>query len=144
MTRADSTTAFALNGSQAASYVPEAKGIYRDPRGGLFSLLIWTFFAVANAATAYYALTISDDRIMAIMFSLNAIGCLAIAGLTAFKRIDVTHRGTILWQRIATLLHAQDPVESARFAAVISSRCAPDRSPGARHHDEMIRQGLVS
>jgi hypothetical protein len=50
----------------------------------------------------------------------------------------------MLWRRIASLRHAQDPVESARFAAVISSRCAQDRSPGVRHRDDMIRQGLMS
>ena len=143
MTLADSTTAFALNG-RAATYFPQARRIDRDPRGaGLFSLLIWTFFAVADVATACYTLTISD-RIMAIMFSLNAIGCLAIAGLIAFKCIDVAHHRTMLWHRIASLRHSQNPVESARFAAVISSRCVEDCSLGVRHRDVMIRQGLMS
>jgi hypothetical protein len=50
----------------------------------------------------------------------------------------------MLWHRIASLRHSQDPVESARFAAVISSRCVQDRSPSARHRDDMIRQGLMS
>jgi hypothetical protein len=62
----------------------------------------------------------------------------------ASKRIDVAHRLTMLWRRIASLRHSQDPVESARFTAVISSRCVQDGSPGARHRDDMISQGLMS
>jgi hypothetical protein len=62
----------------------------------------------------------------------------------ASKRIDVTHRLTMLWRRIASLRHSQDPVESARFTAVISSRYVHEGPPSARHRDDIIRQGLMS
>jgi hypothetical protein len=36
--------------------------------------LSWALFAAANAATASYALTVSGDRIIAVVFSANVIG----------------------------------------------------------------------
>jgi hypothetical protein len=63
---------------------------------------------------------------------------LAIAGLTAFKCIDVAHRGALLWHRIASLRQSQNLV-----ADNVPYR-GPDSSPSARHRDEMIRQGLMS
>ena len=100
--------------------------VYRDPHdAAAVSLLTWGLFAAANIATVCYALTVSDDRIIAIVFSLNAIGCLAIVGLTAFKRIDVAHHATMLWHRIASLRHSQQLVESER-----SQRSGRDATTG--------------
>ena len=147
MTLADySMTAFALmNGGRVVAYFPQMIRVYRDPHGATaVSLLTWGLFAAANAATVCYALTVSDDRIIAIVFSLNAIGCLAILGLTAFRRIDVVHRGAMLWHRIASLRHSQNLVESDAFAEVSSRRWHRDCSPSERHRDDMIRQGLMS
>ena len=76
----------------------------------------WALFAAANAATVGYALTVSEDRIMAIVFALNAISCLAIVGLTASKRIDVARCATMLRHRIASLRHSQALVERDAFA----------------------------
>src|SRR5437667_6194930 len=98
MTLADySMTAFALlNGGRTVAYVPQMIRVYRDPHGAAaVSLLTWTLFAAANIATVCYALTASNDRIVATVFALNAIGCLAIVGLTAFKRVDIARRGTM-------------------------------------------------
>jgi hypothetical protein len=135
-----SMIAFALlNGGRTVAYFPQMIRVYRDPHGATaVSVSTWMLFAAANAATVSYALTVSSDRIMATVFSLNAIACLAIAGLTAFKRIDVTHRGALLWHRIASLRQSQNLVEDN------SQYCGPDSSPSARHRDEMIRQGLMS
>jgi hypothetical protein len=138
--------AFALlNGGRAMAYFPQMIRVYRDPHGATaVSLLTWAMFAAANAATVCYALTVYDDRIIAAVFALNAIGCLVIVGLTAFKRIDVAHRGAMLWHRIASLRQSQNLVESAPFAEVSSPHGSRDYSPSARHRDEMIRQGLMS
>lgn len=102
-------TAFALlNGGRAVAYFPQLILVYRDQRGATsVSLVTWTLFAAANAATVCYALAVSDDRIMAIVFSLNAIGCLAIVGLTAFKRIYSERRGAMLWHWIESLRQSQ-------------------------------------
>ena len=73
------------------------------------------------------------------VYSLHGIDrLLAIAGLTAFKRIDVARRGALLWHRIASLRQSQNLVaDNAQY-------CGPDSSPSARHRDDMIRQGLMS
>ena len=135
-----SMIAFALlNGGRTAVYFPQMMRVYRDPHGATaVSVSTWTLFAAANAATVSYALTVSDDRIMAVLFSLNAIACLAIAGLTAFKRINFARRGALMGHRIASLRHTQNLVEDK------SQYCGPDSSPSTRHRDEMIRQGLMS
>ncbi len=147
MTLADySIAAFALlNGGRTVAYFPQMIRVYRDPHGATaVSLLTWALFAAANAATVCYALTVSDDPIIAAVFALNTIGCVAIVGLTASKRIDVARRTTKLWHRIASLRHSQNLVESDAFAEV-SSRCwHRDCSPSERHRDDMIRQGLMS
>jgi len=147
MTLADySMTAFALmNGGRVVAYFPQMIRVYRDPHGATaVSLLTWALFAAANAATVCYALTVSDDRIIATVFALNAIGCLAIPGLTAFKRIDVVGRGATLWHRIASLRQSQNLIAGALFAQDRSPRGGRDGSPSARHRDDMIRQGLMS
>lgn len=83
-----SVVAFALlNGGRIVAYVPQMVRVYRDPNGATaVSVITWTLFAAANIATVCYALTVFNDRVMAGVFALNAAGCLAIVGLTAFKR----------------------------------------------------------
>ena len=147
MTLADySIVAFALlNGGRTVAYVPQMVRVYRDPHdAAAVSLLTWVLFAAANAATVCYALTVSEDRIMAIVFALNALSCVAIVGLTASKRIDVARRATMLWRRIASLRHSQALVERHVFAEARSQRRGQDDSPSARHRDNMIFQGLMS
>src|SRR5882724_3250454 len=134
-----SMTAFALmNGGRVVAYFPQMIRVYRDPHGATaVSLLTWALFTAANAATVCYALAVSDDRIMAIVFSLNAIGCLAIVGLTAFKRIYSERRGAMLWHWIESLRQSQNLVESDVSAEVRSPYCGRDGSPSARHRDDM-------
>ena len=147
MTLADySMTAFALlNGGRAVAYFPQMIRVYRDPHGAAaVSLVTWILFAAANVATVCYALTVSYDRIIAVVFALNAVGCLAIVGLTAFKRVYVARRRGMLRRRIASLRHSQDLVAArARLEGQPSHR-APETSPSVRHRDEMTRQGLMS
>ena len=147
MTLADySVAAFALlNGGRTVAYFPQMIRVYRDPHdAAAVSLLTWVLFAAANAATVGYALTVSDDRIMAIVFALNAVCCLAIVGLTAFKRIDVAHRATMLCHRIASLRHSQNLLSRDLFTEAGSQCWGQDFTPSARHRDDMIRQGLMS
>ena len=147
MTLADySMIAFALlNGGRTVAYVPQMVRVYRDPHdAAAVSLLTWMLFAAANIATVCYALTASNDRIMAILFALNAISCLAIVALTAYKRIDVARRATMPGRRIASLRHSQALVEPHVFAKARSQRSGRDDSPTERYRDEMIRQGLMS
>ena len=141
-----SMAAFALlNGGRAVAYFPQMIRVYRDPHGAsAVSLLTWALFAAANVATVCYALTVSNDRVVAIVFALNAIGCLAIVGLTAFKRVRVARHRATLWHRLASLQHSQSLVEAGRFEPVDPRSGMPHDSPREQHRDEMIRQGLMS
>ncbi len=83
-----SLAAFAvLNGGRAIAYVPQMVLVYRDPhRATAVSLTTWLLFAAANVATVVYALAVVSDSVVAVVFSLNAAGCIAIVLLIALKR----------------------------------------------------------
>jgi len=84
-----SMTAFAIaNGGRVIAYVPQIMRVCRDPNGAAaVSVTTWIFFTAANVATVVYALTALDDVVTASVFGLNAIGCLLIVALTAFRRM---------------------------------------------------------
>jgi hypothetical protein len=147
MTLADySMTAFALlNGGRAVAYFPQMMRVYRDPHdAAAVSVLTWVSFAAANAATVCYALTVSDDRVMAVMFTLNAIGCLAIVGLTAFKRMRFVLPRATLSNRIESLRHSQGLVATALSAAVEPPWRDRNYSPSTHYRDHIIGQGSMS
>ena len=147
MTLADySIVAFALlNGGRTVAYVPQMVRVYRDPHdAAAVSLLTWVFFAASNAATVCYALAVSEDRIMAIVFALNALSCVAIVGLTASKRLDVARRATMLWRRIASLRQSQGLVQAGMFQQITPPHYGRSYAPSERYRDDMIRQGLMS
>ena len=92
MTLADySMTAFAvLNGGRVLAYVPQILCIYRCRNGATaVSLMTWLMFTAANIATVAYALTISSDLVVAAVFALNALFCMIITALIAFRRLGV-------------------------------------------------------
>ena len=99
MTLADySMTAFALlNGGWIVAYLPQIMCVYRDRNGAAaVSILTWAMFMAANLATVSYALTVSSDLIVASVFALNAVCCMAITGLIACRRVAVAGWGR-LW-----------------------------------------------
>ena len=92
MTLADySMTAFALlNGGRVLAYMPQILCVYRCRNGApAVSLMTWVMFTAANLATVSYAITVSSDLVVAGVFALNAVGCLAITSLVAARRIGV-------------------------------------------------------
>ena len=77
-----------LNTARLIAYFPQAIRIYFDANGAkAVSMATWLLFAAANVATVSYALTVTQDSLIAVVFSLNAIGCLVIVGFTAWKRM---------------------------------------------------------
>jgi uncharacterized protein with PQ loop repeat len=91
MTLADySIAAFALlNGGRIVAYLPQIVCVYRCPNGAAaVSLLTWIMFSAANAATVTYALTVSSDLVVAGIFGLNAVSCMIITLLVAFRRLS--------------------------------------------------------
>jgi hypothetical protein len=96
MTLADfSMTAFALlNGGRIIAYMPQIMCVYRDRNGAeAVSLLTWAMFTAANLATVSYSLTVSSDLVIASVFALNTLCCLAITSLVACRRVAVVKLG---------------------------------------------------
>jgi hypothetical protein len=136
-----SLAAFALlNCGRAVAYVPQMVRVYRDPHGAAaVSLITWALFAAANVATVCYAIAVSDDRLVAAVFALNAAGCFAIVALTALKRMRAS-RQSRFGARIASLRHSAHVVTlNADAMRDDGQRCD---SPSTPVRDEMIRQGL--
>jgi hypothetical protein len=89
-----SLAAFALlNGGRVLAYFPQMVRVYRDPHGAAaVSVATWALFAASNIATVGYALIVAGDRVVAAVFAVNAVGCLAIVVMTAVKRISCARR----------------------------------------------------
>jgi hypothetical protein len=85
-----SLLAFAvLNGGRAVAYLPQMIRVYRDPGdAAAVSIATWVLFAASNAATVGYALVVSGDRVVAAVFAMNAVCCVAIVAMTICKRIS--------------------------------------------------------
>jgi hypothetical protein len=84
-----SVTAFALlNGARVIAYAPQIHCLTRDnSQAAAVSLITWTLFSMANAATVAYALLVINDPLMAGIFVLNLLGCLTIVAIIGKKRI---------------------------------------------------------
>jgi hypothetical protein len=84
-----SMTAFALlNGARVVAYAPQIHCLTRDnTNAAAVSLITWTLFTLANAATVAYALLVINDPLMAGVFGLNLLGCLTIVAIIGKKRI---------------------------------------------------------
>jgi hypothetical protein len=101
MTIADySVTAFAvLNGARVVAYAPQIRCLTRDnSNAAAVSLVTWTLFSTANAATVAYALFVINDPLMAGIFLLNLLGCLVIVAIIARKRffsVTTAGRGSV-------------------------------------------------
>jgi uncharacterized protein YjiS (DUF1127 family) len=78
----------ACNSARVLAYIPQIVSIARDQNGcpGV-SCLTWAGFAAANFSTLAYAL-VKSAWIMAAVFGVNAVFCLAIVTLTAWRRIQ--------------------------------------------------------
>lgn len=91
-----SIAAFALlNGARVVAYAPQMRCLARDhSNAASVSLMTWSLFALANAATVAYALVVIDDPLMAAIFVLNLLGCLTIVVMIAKRRLD-SSSGTV-------------------------------------------------
>jgi hypothetical protein len=89
-----------LNTARLIGYLPQLMRVHRDTNGAeAVSIATWTLFATANLATVSYALIVVDDAALAIAFALNTLGCVAIVGLTVWKRIGRDILQSPYWRR---------------------------------------------
>jgi hypothetical protein len=95
MTVADITlAAFTLcNSARVVAYVPQITKAATDEDGAqAISFATWALFLVSNTSAVAYALGNKDDWAMAVMFAGNAIGCIAILLIGAWKRAQRRQR----------------------------------------------------
>jgi len=107
-----SVTAFALlNGARVIAYAPQIRCLTRDNgNAAAVSLVTWTLFTLANAATVAYALLVINDHLMAGLFALNLLGCLAIVVLIGKKR---------LFSASSRRIAGHDPVDHGMFKRLL-------------------------
>jgi hypothetical protein len=78
----------ACNTVRVFAYVPQILRIGRDPHGALaISYCTWGLFTISHLSTVAYALVAVQDWKMALVFLANTACCVAILGLTFFKRV---------------------------------------------------------
>jgi hypothetical protein len=90
MTLADITLlAFtACNSLRVLAYLPQIWKAATDKDGAkAISFSTWSLFLVSHLTTAAYATVNRDDLNLAWMFLINAVGCAAILGAAAFRRL---------------------------------------------------------
>jgi hypothetical protein len=89
MTLAEITLAlFSLcNLLRVGSYLPQILRVANDNEGAkAISYWTWSMWIAANGSTAAYALVNIADWTLFIVSALNTLGCLAVVGLTMWKR----------------------------------------------------------
>jgi len=87
-------TVFTLcNSLRAFAYVPQIVAAAKCRDGAkAISFTTWTLFTVSHSTTAVYALVNLHDVTMALMFLLNAAGCLAIIAVAVWQRMAARRR----------------------------------------------------
>jgi hypothetical protein len=69
------------------SYLPQIVRVATDTDGArAISYSTWCVWIGANASTAAYAVVNISDWVLFAVSSINALGCVAVVGLTMWKR----------------------------------------------------------
>ena len=77
----------AVNSIRIIAYVPQILKAARDTNGAsAISYTTWLLFLASHLMTIAYAIICIGDLLMAIIFLGNALACLAIVSVAAFKR----------------------------------------------------------
>lgn len=85
------------NALQIVSYVPQIMSVWRDRNGAaVIAYSTWAIWLAGSAATTAYALVNSWDPWLAVVNAVHTLCCLAVIGLTAWKRrIEIPSRAGI-------------------------------------------------
>lgn len=77
----------ALNSIRVFSYIPQIIAVSKDESPAkAISLMTWTFWTLANLATALYASVVVPDFLLALMSYGNTLGCGIVVGIVIYKR----------------------------------------------------------
>jgi uncharacterized protein with PQ loop repeat len=83
----------ACNTARVFAYLPQMIKIGRDTQGAaVISYTTWSLFGLSHLSTVAYAILVVDDWRMAAVFAANTLCCVAIVGLTAWKRATFRRR----------------------------------------------------
>jgi hypothetical protein len=75
------------------AYVPQILRVVRDREGATaVSCITWLLFSLSHLSTVAYALLVTSDWRIAVIFAANSLCCLIIIGLTVYKRTTVGRR----------------------------------------------------
>ncbi len=83
------------NTLRVLAYVPQVLRIARDTEGAkAISYTTWGLFTISNLSTVAYALVAINDMALATVFAGNTTACMAIIGLTIWKRrrTEISHK----------------------------------------------------
>ncbi|MBC8049405.1 MAG: hypothetical protein H7X92_04555 [Chitinophagales bacterium] len=86
-----------FNAFRIFSYLPQFIKAARDENGAsAISYTSWGLFTMANISTALYGWINLRDETMAVLFLVNALGCLSIIAVTWWKRRTLRNPKTLL------------------------------------------------
>ena len=76
-----------FNVLRVGSYLPQIIRVATDKEGAkAISYSTWSIWIGANTTTAAYAVVNISDIALFLISGVNALGCMAVVGLTAIKR----------------------------------------------------------
>jgi hypothetical protein len=76
-----------FNSLRIVSYLPQIWRVARDTQGAsCISYMTWMLWTAANASTSLYAFANLGDLMLGLVTLANTVCCLAVIGLTLFKR----------------------------------------------------------
>lgn len=88
------------NSLRVLSYAPQIVAVWRARDGAAsMSLLTWTAWTLSNVAATLYGTVVVGDTFLAIVSSLNLLGCGAVSSIVAHRRLalrrDLPARGQV-------------------------------------------------
>ena len=85
-----------FNVLRLGSYIPQILRIAKDNDGAkAISCPSWAIWTGANASTAAYAVINISDPTLFFISAVNALCCVIIVGLTAYKRCQIRREGGV-------------------------------------------------